>query len=134
MDSLPPAEPIPGAHLTVARWGFRHHGIYAGGARVIHYAGPAWLWRRPRVVESSLEIFTRGRPWQQDHSVTPRFDAPTLLARARSRLGEQRYRLISNNCEHFTAWCISGESRSRQVERWLQRLGWRGPAPLPEPA
>ena len=136
MTSLPTAEPTPGAHLTVARWAYRHHGIYAGGGRVIHYAGPAWGWRKPRVVECSLEDFGRGRPVVQDHGVTPRFDAATRLARARSRLGEQRYRLFSNNCEHFTTWCITGESRSHQVERWLQRL-WRraaAPAASMEPA
>jgi hypothetical protein len=37
-------------------------------------------------------------------------------SRARSRLGEARYRALSNNCEHLCEWCIYGEHRSRQVE------------------
>ena len=32
-----------------------------------------------------------------------------------------RYRVESNNCEHFCHWCLSGENRSVQVDRLL---GW----------
>lgn len=38
------------------------------------------------------------------------------MQRARSRLGECHYDLLSNNCEHFCAWCELGEPRSPQVE------------------
>jgi hypothetical protein len=38
---------------------------------------------------------------------------------ARSRLGEHGYRLFSNNCEHSCSWCIASDSRSQQVDRWL---------------
>ena len=31
-----------------------------------------------------------------------------IVARAQSRLGEQRYRLTNNNCEHFAYWCMTG--------------------------
>jgi hypothetical protein len=39
-----------------------------------------------------------------------------IVQRACSRLGECRYDLLSNNCEHFCSWCELGESRSPQVE------------------
>jgi Lecithin retinol acyltransferase len=53
-----------------------------------------------------------------------------VVVRARSRLGEDRYRLTTNNCEHFCHWCLTGEPRSAQVDRlvgWLARSGavWR---------
>jgi hypothetical protein len=35
--------------------------------------------------------------------------------RARSRLGENRYNLVFNNCEHFALWCKTGISESGQV-------------------
>jgi hypothetical protein len=42
-----------------------------------------------------------------------------VIRRARSRIGENGYRLLSNNCEHFCEWCLHGEPRSEQVERAL---------------
>ncbi|WP_081503675.1 lecithin retinol acyltransferase family protein [Treponema primitia] len=35
--------------------------------------------------------------------------------RARSRIGEGKYNLIFNNCEHFAIWCKTGISASSQV-------------------
>jgi hypothetical protein len=45
-----------------------------------------------------------------------------IVRRARSRLGENRYRFLSNNCEHFSEWCVNGEHRSPQVECLLAPL------------
>ena len=50
-----------------------------------------------------------------------------VVRRARLRLGENRYHLLTNNCEHFCEWCIRGESRSLQVDELRARLrnAWR---------
>ena len=45
-----------------------------------------------------------------------------IVRRARSRLGEQRYHLLENNCEHFCNWCITGFSHSVQAQRPIARL------------
>ncbi len=47
-----------------------------------------------------------------------------IVRRARSRLGENDYRLVTNNCEHFCNWCVSGVKISTQVARPL-RLPFR---------
>jgi hypothetical protein len=39
--------------------------------------------------------------------------------RARARLGEDRYNVLTNNCEHFCEWCVQGEPRSHQVDGLL---------------
>lgn len=44
------------------------------------------------------------------------FSADAVMARAATRLGEQRFDLVLNNCEHFASWCKTGLSESRQVE------------------
>jgi Lecithin retinol acyltransferase len=119
------ASPEPfalGAHLVTARRGYTHHGIYVGGGRVVHYAG----WSRAKftcrpVEEVSLEEFANGRGVAVRGSPA-RYTGQEVVARARSRLGEDRYRVASNNCEHFCHWCLSGEHRSAQVERFL---GWK---------
>jgi len=57
---------------------------------------------------------------------SPQAFAPAeIVARARSRLGEDRYRLTTNNCEHFCHWCRNGEPASAQVERLF---GWTAAA------
>ena len=38
------------------------------------------------------------------------------LERARTRIGEDRYHPVLNNCEHFVTWCITGKTRSTQVD------------------
>jgi hypothetical protein len=54
-----------------------------------------------------------------DHPRSP-YSPAEIVRRARSRLGENDYRLLTNNCEHFCNWCLSGVSRSAQVERRLR--------------
>jgi hypothetical protein len=46
----------------------------------------------------------------------PDFSPDAVVARAESRLGERRFDLVLNNCEHFASWCKTGLSESRQVE------------------
>ena len=115
-------QPIPlGAHLLTSRRGYRHHGIHVGNGRVVHYAGLSSAWRRGPVEEVSLEQFAAGRPVQVKPARNPRYSSAQIVARARSRLGENRYRITSNNCEHFCEWCVAGEPRSEQVEKFLAR-------------
>ena len=110
-----------GAHLVTVRRGYLHHGIYVGEGKVVHYAGLCRLWHRGPIEEVPLESFSAGRPMFIKAISNARFNGPEVVARARSRLGENRYRITSNNCEHFCEWCVHGEPRSSQVERLI---GW----------
>jgi hypothetical protein len=112
-------EPAPGAHLVTCRPGYEHHGIYVGAGRVVHYAGFACLQRRGSVEETTLERFSAGHPVIVRSHAMARFTGDEAVRRARSRLGENRYRLLTNNCEHLCAWVVSGENRSTQVEACL---------------
>lgn len=44
------------------------------------------------------------------------------VARARSRIGETSYNLLTNNCEHFAIWCKTGVSESMQISGMFQTL------------
>jgi hypothetical protein len=112
-------EPPTGAHLITPRRGYTHHGIYTGHGWVMHYAGLARAVRSGPVEEISLEHFANGRPVHIECRNSPTFNEEDIVARARSRLGENRYRVLTNNCEHFSEWSRYGISRSNQVERWL---------------
>lgn len=112
-DELPPL----GAHLVAARRGYSHHAIYVGNGRVVHYSGFSRGWRRGPVEEVALGDFTQGRSISARFYASPRFDAGEIVARARSRLAENSYHLLNNNCEHLCEWCVLGTGRSRQVEQ-----------------
>ena len=93
---------------------FHHHGIDLGDGTVAHYLEGRQILRSP------VEDFCRGQPIQvvtyPEGSCSP---AGATLRRAQSRLGEQSYNLLFNNCEHFAHWCKTGRHRSAQVENWL---------------
>jgi hypothetical protein len=110
-------EPQPGSHVISPRRGYMHHGVYVGDGRVVHYSGLArGLFGGP-IEEVSLAEFAFGRSVWTRRSDLPGFASLEVIRRARSRVGEKRYRVLRNNCEHFCEWCLRGESRSYQVER-----------------
>jgi hypothetical protein len=112
-----PEQLVPGTHLITCRRGYTHHGIYLGYGRVMHYAGRI-KYPQGLVEEISLAEFSGGRALRAEIMRTVRFDGNEIVRRARSRLGERRYDLLRNNCEHFCNWCRLGENRSFQVE-WV---------------
>ena len=112
-----------GAHVVTPRRGYLHHGIYIGDGKVVHYTGLANGLQRGPVEETSLARFGCGRPvWIKSYAPSS-FDPKEVINRAHSRVGEDCYRLLTNNCEHFCEWCLRGEPRSYQVEAWLMRPG-----------
>lgn len=115
-------EPRLGAHLITPRFAYAHHGIYVGGGNVVHYAAFADRWRRGPVEEISVSGFAHGHPVWVRAARPDALRSEEIVRRARSRLGEDRYRLLTNNCEHFSEWCVHGQHRSPQVERFLARL------------
>ena len=112
-------------HLEVPRRHglFMHHGIDLGDGSVAHYL------EGEQILRSPLEEFCLGE--------TPRVisyeeadPSGQTLRRAMSRIGEQRYNLLFNNCEHFATWCKTGRHRSGQVDSLLERArNWSGLMP-----
>jgi hypothetical protein len=110
-----------GSHIVTPRRGYLHHGIYVGNGKVVHYAGLCHGIRSGPVEEVALARFARGRPVWIRSDVASNFDANETVRRARSRLGEDCYRLLTNNCEHFCEWCLRGTPRSHQVDALLKQ-------------
>jgi hypothetical protein len=90
---------------------YEHHGIDCGDGTVIHYSKapePATVRR------TSIVAFARGECiYLRQQSVS--FIPDLVLERAESRLGEQNYNLLANNCEHFATWCKTGRNESAQL-------------------
>lgn len=102
---------------------YEHHGIDCGDGTVIHYrkAGEATISR------TSIESFAAGNPIFVKHQ--PKAYIPDIvMQRAESRLGEQQYNLVSNNCEHFANWCKTGVNESHQLNNFGLGIGGVGAA------
>ncbi|ESA36778.1 phage shock protein a suppresses sigma54-dependent transcription [Leptolyngbya sp. Heron Island J] len=92
---------------------YKHHGIDCGDGSIIHYrkVGTA------TVACTSFDGFARGNPvYTLTQPVS--FIPDVVLSRAESRLGEQRYNLFFNNCEHFANWCKTGKNVSPQLNEF----------------
>ena len=141
MENLPKI----GDHVFVDRSVFgvklyEHHGIYVGDDMVVHYNGLARgivfekscfeeilsnvvpLDKRniAKVEMTSLEEFASGDTWQiKEHANAP-FSGQDIALCAKARVGEQKYNLLINNCEHFCNECVFGEHVSEQVQNAKQ--------------
>ena len=102
---------------------FHHHGIDLGDGTVAHYLEGREILRSP------IDEFRQEQPVtliQHDDASAP----GVTLRRAMSRIGEQNYNLLFNNCEHFATWCKTGRHRSGQIESALERARhWSGLMP-----
>jgi hypothetical protein len=116
-EPIPVSEPQKGDILCVNRGAYRHYGIYAGNSTVIHYAAAKKDFGSDVCVhETTLKNFIKNSkciavPINGKNVFSP----DETLNRARSRIGENKYNIIFNNCEHFVYWCKTGRNVSKQV-------------------
>jgi len=108
-----------GAHLISERKGYAHHGIYAGNGQVIHYGGFHHSGKRRPIEYIPLHDFAAEEKIKIQLEPDALYTGTDAVQRARSRIGEDRYRLLTNNCEHFCTWCVLGVGRSEQVRQCL---------------
>ncbi|MEA5574302.1 lecithin retinol acyltransferase family protein [Calothrix sp. UHCC 0171] len=97
-----------GNHIYVHYTGIVHHGIDCGDGTVIHYDGE-------KIAQVSIATFRAGN---NQHFVKRYGQCDPdgkVIQRAKSRLGESKYNLLFNNCEHFATWCKTGLGDSEQV-------------------
>jgi hypothetical protein len=92
-----------------------HHGIDCGDGTVIHYDGKI-------ICRVSKHEFAKGE--QIYVYKYEKCDAPEVVVqRAIRKLGEQKYDVVRNNCEHFAYYCKTGHYKSEQVNQAVARTG-----------
>ncbi|MBU3847166.1 MAG: lecithin retinol acyltransferase family protein [Candidatus Acinetobacter avistercoris] len=111
-----------GSHLIIHHFGYTHHGIYAGKGRVIHYSGFAHLFKKHPIEITTLKKFARGKKIQVRQYNAPKYSGRIIVRRMRTRMNENNYHLIINNCEHLCSWAITGVESSPQVLKMMNRL------------
>ena len=89
-----------GDHIAVDRELYSHHAIYDGHGGVVEYDDFI-------VRTASLEAFAQGAKIYRVEEVAA-YAPDEIMERARSRMGEQEYHLLFNNCENFATWCRCG--------------------------
>lgn len=110
---------IVGIHLKVKRAGYTHHGVYVGNGNVVHYSGFAEIFKKGKIELTSIDDFMGDAEdlyrvqYPENCAI---YSDDEICERALSRLSENNYNLVTNNCEHFATWCITGIERSEQVE------------------
>ena len=108
---------------------YKHYGIDCGDGTVIHYRKPS-----ETIERTSLETFSQGKPiYKAEYSDGFGYIPDVVVERAKSRLGENDYNLLFNNCEHFTNWCKTGISDSKQVRNYLPAISTLDLSRLYEP-
>ncbi len=106
-----------GAHLITKRDLYKHHGLYMGSGLVIEYS------RANGVQIVNIEEFRENCSVEEFIHDDAIFDGDTIIKRALSRIGENKYNLIFNNCEHFCNWAITGVAQSSQVQDVISSVG-----------
>ena len=98
---------------------YHHHGIDCGDGTVIHYRKPSEV-----VERTSFALFSKGSSVSVKQYINGFCYLPdVVLSRAESRLGEAKYSLFFNNCEHFATWCKTGISDSKQIREYFSVMG-----------
>jgi hypothetical protein len=116
-------EPYIGAHIRVQIQSIYHHGIYIGNDEVIQF-GLLNDMLKPkeevRVLVSSIEEFLQGgflevRVFDRKERKIKNDDLK-IVEIAKSKLGEDGYDIVHNNCEHFANFCIFNKKESKQID------------------
>jgi len=87
---------------------YSHFGIEMPGGGICENSPPGG---------TGLEFadFARGRPTRIQNPDASLAERAGAVERAAARIGERRYSLSGNNCEHFVNWCATGVAISHQV-------------------
>ncbi|MGY6530139.1 MAG: lecithin retinol acyltransferase family protein [Cyanobacterium sp.] len=97
---------------------YQHHGIDTGDGNIIHYRKPSEI-----IEKTSFDTFSKGnRVYIRQYPRGFSFIPDIVLERAFSRLGENKYNLLFNNCEHFATWCKTGINESKQVQDFIPTI------------
>ena len=132
----------PGDIIGVKRMFYFHYGVYTGDDKVIHYSGDRGdLKGKKTVRRGTMKEFLDGKKvffelvfpeTHQKPDKETRYETQNIkyhlyspeetVKRAESRLGEDKYNLALNNCEHFAIWCKTDISESYQVKTVLKAV------------
>ena len=97
---------------------YKHFGIYINENCVIHYDGKLddKFFHEMCIRKTNMDRFLAGNNSYKIYNFKEcKFNPDEVVKRANSRIGEENFNLILNNCEHFGYWCKTGIHKSNQI-------------------
>lgn len=107
-----------GDHIAVERGGYDHHGIDLGDGTVVHFNRESRFGRRSKVRRTSRWMFARGNTVRVETRPSSE-RVKEVVNQAKDMIGVPGYKLWRFNSEHPATSVVTGEPRSRQIERLL---------------
>ncbi len=115
--------PYPGAHIRVQVNGIYHHGIYVNDEEIIQFGLPFDMMKpkeEVRILKSDIIDFLQGgflevRVYDKKEKRLKNKDED-IIKIAISKLGEDGYDIVHNNCEHFANYCVFNKKESKQID------------------
>lgn len=92
---------------------------------VLHYNGPSpngLVLCKGKVVQELLKISDEKGLLYKINYISS-YSVDSILKRAKTRLGEEKYNIFSSNCEHYVRWCKTGSGESC-VSVQVQGFNW----------
>lgn len=113
--------------LELQELAYKHYALYMGHGKIIHFGLNRAIAEDKADKEQTIHIASiqellitddknREKDFKIYHPEKAKFSPNKSINRAKSRLGEAGYNLISNNCEHFVNWCVYDKKESFQVD------------------
>ena len=117
---------MKGDHLKILRYGFYyHHAIDLGDGNVIQYRGEPFS-NNKILAEIAIDPIEKFIKYNDSKIEIVEYDkcfsVKKVIDRAMSRLGEKKYNVLTNNCEHFCVWCKTGKHYSQQTDEILSEI------------
>uniref|UniRef100_A0A914DU95 LRAT domain-containing protein n=1 Tax=Acrobeloides nanus TaxID=290746 RepID=A0A914DU95_9BILA len=110
----------PGDLIEFDRRSYRHWSVFEGDGYVVQYNGEGLhkihLAEVVRVQLKEVVNGSRCRINNRFDREKPPLTAKETLLRAKKRLGERKYHVLNNNCEHFAKWCRNDHQHSAQTK------------------
>ena len=105
--------------------GYHHAGIYIGKGRIIH------VWAEPvsalkHLIKKEPIVYveeTTVKKFQKDGKIIigptkASFNSTEIISRALAQIGSPwAYDPLHWNCQHFSSWCVSGETVSLEADQ-----------------
>ncbi|WP_162849607.1 lecithin retinol acyltransferase family protein [Anaeroplasma bactoclasticum] len=106
-----------------------HYGIYVSDSEVIQYGTGMDIFSKKEdvsIISTTIDDFINGKFLEvREYSVIEKLKKNSVaktISLARARLGEAKYDILNNNCEHFVNECVFNKHESLEAEKYSENL------------